>query len=121
MKYKVEIIHDGTGRSIGEKVPVSGDPGPNFKPYFIELTLSMQTPQGQIPVRREEVPLDAVTIDEAFAMHDGFIRDQMPGLIKRHEQAMLKAQAPKLAVPGGFISGKGNGHAPGHNRMRIGE
>ncbi len=91
MIHKIETWFDGTGRSVHEMVPLDGEEIPtDFKPFFCELVLTAQTPQGQIPVRTEQCFLDAFTVKEAFVVHDATAQAEMPKMIERASQGRAR-------------------------------
>lgn len=119
MIHRPEIWHDERGRTVGEWILRDGEIAPDdFKPFFTEVTLVLQTPQGDQPAMKKRIAIDAVSIEEAFTMLDGINAEQLPIMQKEFAEAVRKQHAPKIEVPSGFITQSQNG-AMDHNRMKF--
>ena len=115
MIHRIDTWMDGNGRRVHEMVPAEGQTAPDdFKPYAMELVIFAEHPQhGRHPVHSELCPLNAQTLEEAFAVHDETGKQELPKMLNRFQAKQAK---PKIEVPGGFIGN--NGHAE-VNRMKF--
>jgi hypothetical protein len=112
--FRYQPWYNDKGENVMElelRDPLAETKLPRFK---TELTLTVGTPQGQMPVWKEQFPIEAESVEEAFEKIPELAKTSLPVMAKKFEAHMAEQNKPKIEVPGGFIANQ-NGHHPGAN------